>query len=287
MREINQLIHLTEEFSTLKSILKNGFYTSYTKEVFAGKEILIPMISFSNILYRDIGKNEVIDYGSYGLVFQRDYAIKKFELNPVLYLRNESLIEEAIKDNFEFSILPQTLDIVKQFYVDIKKDKITDHISFQPIPKKVEELINNMDENINDRFIKGLKEIFGKFFINSLYQILLAKPFKVLTSEGEEKIAFNEREWRKSFWDLNYISRIKPNGKLNEKFEEIVEKTKPHFKEKYILDFKVTDLEALIVTEKHQIQELQLFVENILKTKHHNIKIDTLENFKRKELNSG
>lgn len=82
MKEINQIIHITKSLEIIKSILINGFYTSYAKETFNGKNILIPMISFSNILFRDIGENEVVDYGKYGIVFDRDYIIDKFNLNP-------------------------------------------------------------------------------------------------------------------------------------------------------------------------------------------------------------
>ncbi|RKN19227.1 hypothetical protein D7035_13945, partial [Aquimarina sp. AD1] len=116
MKEINQIIHLTESIEVIKSILSSGFYTSYAKEVFNGKNILIPMISFANILFRDIGENEVVNYGKYGIVFERDSIIKKFDLNPVFYVKNKSDLETTFKTNFENSIIPQTLKVAKDFY---------------------------------------------------------------------------------------------------------------------------------------------------------------------------
>lgn len=286
MKEINQLIHLTSDIQILKSILKNGFYTSYAKETFGGKSILIPMISFANILYRDIGNDQVINYGNYGLVFNRDYAINKFDLNPVTYIRNEGIIEKSIKDNLETSILPQTLHIVKDFYTKGKFDKITNHINFNPLSDKIKTLLDNMDKNINDEFIESLQKIFGDYFTNSLHQLLLAKPYKVVNKIGETKIAYNEREWRKSFLELHYIQEITPSGKINDEYTKWINTPKPHFKNKYILNFSLSDIDSIIVKEANEIEEIKslLSKENTIPS---NLIINTLENFKSLENKNG
>ena len=150
MKEINQIIHVTKNIDTLKSILKNGFYTSYAKEKFGDKNILIPMISFSNILFRDIGENEVVNYGNYGVVFNRDYIIEKFNLNPVFYVKNVSELNDIFLYNFQTSIIPQTLQIAKKFYVDCKCEKFSEHIKINPITEEIKSLIDSLDENVND-----------------------------------------------------------------------------------------------------------------------------------------
>lgn len=133
MKQINQIIHLTNSKDILKSILKNGFYTSYAKEKFGNQNVLIPMISFANILFRDIGENEVIDYGTYGIVFNRDYIISRFDLNPVFYVKNESEIEEIFPYNFQTSIIPQTLHLAKEFYIKCNCKRYSEHIHINPM----------------------------------------------------------------------------------------------------------------------------------------------------------
>ena len=110
MKEINQIIHITKNIDILKSILKYGFYTSYAKEKFGNKNILIPMISFSNILFRDIGDDEVVDYGNYGVVFDRDDVIEKFDLNPVFYVKNVSELNDIFSDNLHTVCLQNKWD---------------------------------------------------------------------------------------------------------------------------------------------------------------------------------
>jgi hypothetical protein len=144
MKEVNQLIHLTRNITRLKSILKNGLYTSYNKEILADKNVLIPMISFCNVLFRDLGKNEVIDYGSYGIVIDRTYAIEILGLNPVLYLYSNSVVEDSFKYNFESTALPQALEVIKTIYQGCNCEKVTDHILIEPLNLEVKNLINSI-----------------------------------------------------------------------------------------------------------------------------------------------
>jgi len=286
VKEINQLIHLTSDIERLKSILKNGFFTSYAKESFAGKSILIPMISFTNLLYRDIGSNEVIDYGNYGLVFNRDITINKFDLNPVIYFKNESIVEKSIADNFETSVLPQVLDYVKDFYSNGNFKNITDHINFNPISNKVRNLINHFDENVNDEVVNDLKIIFGELFTNSLNQLLLAKPYKVFNKSGEIKIAYNEREWRKSFFNLNFIFEFKPNGSRNEKYHEWINKPKPHFVKDHVLKISISDIKSIIVMEEFEIEVIKKFIHDEVFSEKIDVEINTLSYFKETEIHN-
>ena len=281
MKEINQIIHITKNIDILKSILKYGFYTSYAKEKFGNKNILIPMISFSNILFRDIGENEVVDYGNYGIVFNRDYIIEKFDLNPVFYVKNDSGLNDIFSDNFQTSILPQTLHIAKKFYEDCKCKKFSDHIKINPISEEIKSLIDNLDENVNDEFLNSLKIIFENYYINTLKQALLLKPYKVKTKNEETKIAYNEREWRKSFFDLNFIFELNPDGTKNEKYIQWNDNTaKPHYTEKYIQNFDLSDVISIYVNEESEITEMENFISENFTEK---IKIYTLKHLKEIE----
>jgi len=280
MKEINQIIHVTKNIDTLKSILKNGFYTSYAKEKFGDKNILIPMISFSNILFRDIGENEVVNYGNYGVVFNRDYIIEKFNLNPVFYVKNVSELNDIFLYNFQTSIIPQTLQIAKKFYVDCKCEKFSEHIKINPITEEIKSLIDSLDENVNDEFIHSLKIIFENYYTNTLKQALLLKPYKVVTKNEETKIAYNEREWRKSFFDLNFIYEIKPDGTKNEEYIQWNKKNKPHYTEKYIQSFDLSDVISIYVNEDSEIIEMEKFITENFNEK---IEIYTLQQLKEIE----
>lgn len=261
MKEINQLIHLTPDISRLESILKNGLYTSYNKEVFADKNVLIPMISFCNVLFRDLGENEVIDYGNYGIVIDRKYGIEDLELNPVLYLKANSIVENSFKYNFESTLVPQAVEIFKYIYKGCKCENVTDLIHIEPLNQEVKNLINSIDKNTSDKLILSLRNLFTILNKNTFKQILLSKPYKVKTKKGEEKIAYNEREWRKSYFNLDFILEYKPDGNINEKYTELIEKNKPHFKDdSYTLKIPINKIKYIIVKNIEDIDKITKFI---------------------------
>jgi uncharacterized protein YcgL (UPF0745 family) len=281
MKQINQIVHLTDSKEVLKSILENGFFTSYAKEKFGKQNVLIPMISFANILFRDIGEKEVIDYGKYGIVFDRDYIIEKFDLNPVFYVKNESEIEEIFPYNFQTSIIPQTLHLAKDFYIKSNCKTYSEYICINPISDEVKHLLDTLDKDVNDDFIHSIKVIFENYFLNTMKQILLLKPFKVENKEGVTKIAYNEREWRKSFFDLHYISEIKPDGKINEQYEKWINTSKPHFTDKYILKFDIAEVQYVYVENENEVEEVKNFVTEKFQK---NIEVFTLSELKEREI---
>lgn len=280
MKEINQIIHLTNSMDRLKSILKNGFYTSYAKENFGDKNILIPMISFANILFRDIGEREVINYGNYGIVFDREHIIEKFNLNPVFYVKNGSELENIFVQNLQISIIPQILHKAKEFYKQTKKEKFSDYIELNPISEEEKKLLDTLDSDVNDDFIHSVKIIFEKYFVNTMQQVLLLKPYKIEDKQNETKIAYNEREWRKSFLDLNYISEIKPTGEKNNEYEKWIKTPKPHFANKYILNFKPSDVKFIYVENQKEVLEIEKFIRDNLKSE---IEVYTLNYLKLRE----
>ncbi|MBI2258597.1 MAG: hypothetical protein HYU67_06815 [Flavobacteriia bacterium] len=286
MKQINQLVHMTKSFESLKSILKDGIHTSYNLEIFCAENILVPMISFSNILYRDIGEKEVVEYGSYAVVVERDNFSKIFDLNPVSYFQENSTIAKGIKYNYENALIPQILDDVKKFYLDTKGccGTYLQNIAIKPLSEDAKSLINSIDENTSDSIINAYKRIFEKIFINSRNQILTSKPFKVNDKIGKEWIAYNEREWRKSYFDLNYIREFTPKGFINSKYDEIIKSRKPHLKEKeYSLQIPLSEIRNIIVTSTEEIQELRNFINFDLNKEIDCKLISTLENLKKIE----
>ena len=145
------------------------------------------MISFCNVLFRDLGKNEVLDYGSYGIVIERTYGIIDLGLNPVLYLYSNSVVENSFKYNFESTTLPQALEVIKTIYKGCNCEKVTDHIQIEPLNIEVKNLINSIDKNTNDNLINSLKELFAKLFENTVNQVVLSKPYKVFTKKNSSR----------------------------------------------------------------------------------------------------
>lgn len=283
MKNVNQLLHQTEDIEILKSILENGLYSSFTLEHFSEKNMLIPMISFSNIQFRDIGKQEVVNYGSYGIGIDRETGIE-LGLNPVIYTYGNSIIVKGMENNFQFSILPQTLSIAKDFSKRSNGAIMTDHITFNPFPSEIKDLFNSISKDTSDELLASIKNLFEKVFENSYHQILLAKPYKTTNKQGESFIAYNEREWRKSFFDLNSINEYKPNGKIDDEFIKWKETTKPHFTDnEHTLKIPIEKLKFIVVENETEIQLIREFLlkryDNIPNT----LKIDTLDNFKNRE----
>jgi len=242
------------------------------------------MISFANILFRDIGKDEVVDYGKYGIVFDRDFITKEFDLNPVFYIKGENEIEKTFKNNFENSFIPQILDIVKAFHTKNNGKNFNDYIEIDPMSREIKGLVKSLDKNVNDEFIKSIKTVFESYFNNSLKQGLLLKPFKVINKDGEEKVAYNEREWRKSFFDSFYISENTPNGDLNKEYVKWISKEKPHFTDKYVLKFRLSDVKCIYVDNESEVHDLQMFIKK--KFKNQSIDINTLKEYKKRESKS-
>lgn len=290
MKQVDNLLHITNDLSKVKNIITQGFKPSYTVENLGGRKILVPMVSFSNLLFRDIGEEEVVDYGSYGVVINREFAVQN-GLNPVIYIYENSIVDKSITNLLNLSLVPQTIDILK----DITKGKgfteITDYIKFNPLPKEVKELINSIDKHTDDNLILAIKKYAEEAHQNVYFQILLSKPYKVKNKNNQIRIAYNEREWRKGFLDLGIIFETKMSGEKNPEFEKWIGTTKPHFNEpKNILKIDIENITHIIVEKEREVSELTNFIkeefpikkiDNLLTTD--SLKIGTLEKFKKLE----
>jgi Putative abortive phage resistance protein AbiGi, antitoxin len=84
IKTVEYISHFCEK-EPIKKILSDGFKPSYANEKFQDFNALIPMVSFSNILLRDVGKDEVLSYGDYAIFFTREWGVLQ-GLNPELIL---------------------------------------------------------------------------------------------------------------------------------------------------------------------------------------------------------
>jgi len=291
MKEINTVFHFTKELDRIKQILNDGgFKPSYAIEKFGNRNILVPMISFSNISLRDVGNNEVIDYGNYAIGFDRLYATK-IELNPVCYIYENSEMEKAILNLIDLSTILQGVGILKDITQVSNFTKITDHIKLTPLLVEVENLLNSITKETSDEMISAIKSYSAKIYENAYYQLLLAKPYRITNKIGETKVAYNEREWRKSYKELVPLFETDKSGKSNPEYAKWSTTQKPHFNDQnHMLKIGIENIKFIVVNEEREIQGIEDILLNIYgKDKMDKVyssglfQIGTLENLKMTE----
>ncbi len=95
----NSIIHYTDSFEKITSILQEGFRIKYCAEVLKlwktrSSKAAHPMISFCDIPLSD-SKQHFDAYGKYGIGLSKKWAISN-GVNPVIYIENNSLISKSI-----------------------------------------------------------------------------------------------------------------------------------------------------------------------------------------------
>ncbi len=94
----NSIIHYTDSFKTLNSILIEGFKITYCSEKLklgsSGSSAAHPIISFCDIPLSD-SKQHFDAYGKYGIGLSKQWAMKK-GVNPVLYIDKNSLFARSL-----------------------------------------------------------------------------------------------------------------------------------------------------------------------------------------------
>ena len=95
----NSIIHYTDSFNTLTSILKEGFKITYCSEKLklgssGSSEAAHPIISFCDIPLSD-SKQHFDAYGKYGIGLSKQWAMKN-GVNPVLYIDKNSLFARSL-----------------------------------------------------------------------------------------------------------------------------------------------------------------------------------------------
>lgn len=265
MKTVDHLFHFTPGIDSLKYILTEGFKPSYARESFGARSILVPMISFSNILLRDVGQEEVLNYGNYAICFTRDWGLKN-GINPVAYTYEGGTLESAIGTYFFISLFPSQLERyknnLKQFSdannSNRKVGKFSENIALTNTPKEVLDILDylslNYDANLTDIIIN---------YANSIRQttlpiIKLSKPFKVKNSSGKEFIAYNDREWRMIFDKLDFLVEG------SEEYDKWIKVPKPHFdQEEFRLRFEIEDVRAILVSSEPEVSQIRNLLESI------------------------
>lgn len=94
----NSIIHYTNSFSNLKSILKDGFKVKYCVEKLNLLETTSnaahPMVSFCDIPLSD-SQQHFAAYGKFGIGLSKKWAIEH-GINPVIYIDENSLFSQSM-----------------------------------------------------------------------------------------------------------------------------------------------------------------------------------------------
>jgi len=263
MKQVDTLLHFTNNFEILKKILKEGFKASYAMESLGQRRILVPMVSFSNLLFRDIGENEVVNYGHYGIGIRREGALE-LDINPVIYLYENSQIDKAIQTLVDLTIIPQLLEDLKPFTRIQGFTKITDQVKFNPLLDEVRELVDSIDSTTSDQLISAIANLAKRTHENVYHQILLSKPYRVKNKNGDIRIAYNEREWRKGFAHLGFIFEKNFKGFENADFQIWIDTPKPHFNgRENILSVTIEQVSHIVLAHENEIPEMRGYLQRL------------------------
>jgi hypothetical protein len=214
-RDSLPLVHITQKWEDLISILNEGFKPSYCLEKITNgmvtKTASFPMISFSNVSV-DYAISYLKSYGTFGIGLEKRWG-EKNDLNPVLYLEQKSDLTNEIISAF---------DNIKTF------SKID-----------LEDSINGVKTDQKSILTKNII----KFFAHSKnYDGELVRNNEILS----EKYPFGmEREWRKIIRNIETpYFLIKDEIEKREEFDNLISNIR--------IDYCIEDLNCVLIEEDWQ-----------------------------------
>lgn len=263
LKTVEYISHFCKEKEPIKKILKDGFKPSYAKEGFQDFNVLIPMISFSNILLRDVGKNEVLFYGDYAIYFTREWGIKN-GLNPVIYTHEDGVLKEAHDTIFKHTFFLQYLKKYEESFKELSntQTKISEVLSFPNLTRDSITILDYLSCNYTEELFNAICNHSKTIFDENLKIVSLMKNFKVSNNEGQIFIAYNDREWRKTYPSLEFI--LEDVDDESSDYNKWHKAEKPHFnEEEHRLKFDIEEVKAILVKEEDEIIEMQVYLTHI------------------------
>ncbi len=253
MNLIDTIFHFTN-YHTLEKIIAEGFKPSFANEKLGKTNILIPMVSFCNILLRDIGKDQVLNYGEFGIGFSRTWAIKN-NINPVIYSYDNGQTANAIKDYLDNSVFISGVNHFKEHFRQLSECKcgpFSKSIKLTNTSKEALDLIDYLSYNYNDELTDIISAYALANYEKTKALIYLTKPYEVENMAGQKFIAYNDREWRKAYCEINFIIEGE------ELYQETKDSAKPHLTEdKYRLKFDLNDLITIVIESEDNINQVK------------------------------
>lgn len=253
LKKIDHLFHFTKSFNTLPEIFRYGFKPSYARETLVGQNIMVPMVSFSNILLRDVGKQEVLNYGGYAVIVERDWGIAN-DINPVVYTYNNGLLEKALHIFFYNSLFLTRLEVYKdkfKVFSDTGYGPFSKRISLTNTPKEVMDILDYLSTKYDEDLLIILSNHAKAIYDANFPVLTLTKPYVVTDAKGNQFIAYNDREWRKLYKDLKVLFESE------DEYNQYAATKKPHFHDdKLILHFNIDDIRGVLVEKDDEVNEI-------------------------------
>ena len=251
MKTGNILYHYTKEFSRLTGILNKGFLASYSNETFAGRNLKILMVSFSNHSYID-ALNEV-NYGDYAIGMSKSWGEMR-ELHPVSYTTALSLSASSLNELIEYSALGQTIKFLSEFPVKPDGAITTGNA-------KTDRFFQVNWSSLTKEDLKIVKEIFEDIFIDSQELQKYMKQVDVKTNLGEKKNSFLDREWRyvpnKDIISGNPViyEKSRSGDDVNKEWVSWNKRDKPH-QATSSLEFGLNDIKYIVTKYKMELPNI-------------------------------
>ena len=244
LKKLNTLFHSTTKLSVLKSIIKNGFAVSYAKEKIGDRNLLIAMVSFSNIPILE--SRSQVNYGHYSIGLKRTWGIDN-KLHPVTYTYKdsdkESFLSRIITDFALFQIAPELATL-----------KIDTKLFFENFSNSY---VNLYDSILKSGNAKEIEKYFGEIFSDLNDLQIYFKHYIDTNKKGKTVYCFNDREWRfvpniipKMIFEKDASGQVEyPDYK---KYSTL---KKPHL-ENQTLSFELADIEFIMVKKNSEIQSV-------------------------------
>lgn len=234
-------------------MLTEGFKPSYANEKLDDKNILVAMVSFSNILLRDVGNGEVIFYGNYAIGFNREWGIYN-TINPVVYTYDKGILHRALSQILYSTIFLNVMQTYKshfKIFSDRAYGPFSKRIHLTNTPKEVKDILDFLTVKYDEDLVTILSNHAKSMYDTNFPILTLTKPYKVTNSEGKELIAYNDREWRKLYSQLGVVFEG------DKEYEEWGKRQKPHFNEdEYRLKFNITEVKVILLKSETDFDEI-------------------------------
>lgn len=245
---MNLLFHCTDEYTKLKSIIENGFYPSYAKETFAGRNQKLLMVSFSYKPIEDEIKEGV--YGKYKIGVELEWA-KKNNVHPVHYTFEGSYYEQAVVDLIEITTAAHCLSGML---------KLRDaNCKIETKGFFLEQMKELTYSGITDAQAQKIEAMLHYIAEDNLWFHFFTKNYEVKLSDGKPYVAFFDREWRyipKNGIDNTPLLIFEESfGVKSKEYENWNSDNKPHGKN-IPLKIGIDDVKYIVVETKPEIAEI-------------------------------
>lgn len=228
----SSLFHFTS-FDSLKTIFVSGYLRAsfnFERVDDLGKDFrycAIPMVCFCDIPLRFVSKDHVAQYGSYGLAFKKQWAIKN-GIQPLTYRIEGSGISKT------------TVELIES----VKSSGMT-------LDKLYKEELEISGSQSVLKLISTTSKINGLIFDSYAF----SKPY------GRDGEFYREREWRyKAEYPLEFFQEYYESDKneINEVYHQDMEDMSKY------LNFKIADIEHIIIEKREDLAELVSHIDSTL-----------------------